>query len=190
MHFAQACRLTKRSCGTQFIIYNNRTTSQRVFLSTLWLFVCFFCCLFAAIKEKYSDWTEFLIHDLTGSRTAPANLLEGVSAERRRTLKQRCATSGCDHPQDEKIEEGFTQRAYLISLQIFRFFWVFYLKTESRKMTGNEKRERGSDGERHATKVRELRGYWASWWAVLTHRALWWRVRREYWYDAHVSIIK
>ncbi|XP_053112686.1 scm-like with four MBT domains protein 2 isoform X2 [Hemicordylus capensis] len=30
-----------------------------------------------AIKEKYTDWTEFLIHDLTGSRTAPANLLEG-----------------------------------------------------------------------------------------------------------------
>lgn len=32
----------------------------------------------AAIKEKYVDWTEFLIHDLTGARTAPANLLEGV----------------------------------------------------------------------------------------------------------------
>ncbi|XP_076852280.1 scm-like with four MBT domains protein 2, partial [Brachyhypopomus gauderio] len=31
----------------------------------------------AAIKEKYSDWTEFLINELTGSRTAPANLLEG-----------------------------------------------------------------------------------------------------------------
>lgn len=31
-----------------------------------------------AIKEKYMDWTEFLIHDLTGARTAPANLLEGV----------------------------------------------------------------------------------------------------------------
>ncbi|NXE10485.1 SMBT2 protein, partial [Lophotis ruficrista] len=30
-----------------------------------------------AIKEKYMDWTEFLIHDLTGARTAPANLLEG-----------------------------------------------------------------------------------------------------------------
>uniref|UniRef100_A0A4W5KXW6 Scm like with four mbt domains 2 n=1 Tax=Hucho hucho TaxID=62062 RepID=A0A4W5KXW6_9TELE len=30
-----------------------------------------------AIKEKYSDWTDFLIQDLTGSRTAPANLLEG-----------------------------------------------------------------------------------------------------------------
>lgn len=30
-----------------------------------------------AIKEKYSDWTEFLIQDLTGARTAPANLLEG-----------------------------------------------------------------------------------------------------------------
>uniref|UniRef100_A0AAQ5Y6T3 SAM domain-containing protein n=1 Tax=Amphiprion ocellaris TaxID=80972 RepID=A0AAQ5Y6T3_AMPOC len=30
-----------------------------------------------AIKEKYNDWTEFLIQDLTGSRTAPANLLEG-----------------------------------------------------------------------------------------------------------------
>ncbi|XP_054480783.1 scm-like with four MBT domains protein 2 isoform X1 [Anoplopoma fimbria] len=30
-----------------------------------------------AIKEKYSDWTEFLVHDLTGARTAPANLLEG-----------------------------------------------------------------------------------------------------------------
>ncbi|XP_036373708.1 scm-like with four MBT domains protein 2 [Megalops cyprinoides] len=30
-----------------------------------------------AIKEKYSDWTEFLIQELTGSRTAPANLLEG-----------------------------------------------------------------------------------------------------------------
>nr|XP_046235655.1 scm-like with four MBT domains protein 2 isoform X2 [Scatophagus argus] len=30
-----------------------------------------------AIKEKYSDWTEFLVRDLTGSRTAPANLLEG-----------------------------------------------------------------------------------------------------------------
>ncbi|XP_015425221.1 PREDICTED: scm-like with four MBT domains protein 2 isoform X2 [Myotis davidii] len=33
-----------------------------------------------AIKEKYTDWTEFLIRDLTGSRTAPANLLEGVHA--------------------------------------------------------------------------------------------------------------
>lgn len=32
-----------------------------------------------AIKEKYTDWTEFLIRDLTGSRTAPANLLEGTS---------------------------------------------------------------------------------------------------------------
>ncbi|XP_054609056.1 scm-like with four MBT domains protein 2 isoform X2 [Dunckerocampus dactyliophorus] len=30
-----------------------------------------------AIKEKYSNWTEFLVQDLTGSRTAPANLLEG-----------------------------------------------------------------------------------------------------------------
>ncbi|XP_036376367.1 scm-like with four MBT domains protein 2 isoform X1 [Megalops cyprinoides] len=30
-----------------------------------------------AIKEKYSDWTEFLIQELTGSRTAPTNLLEG-----------------------------------------------------------------------------------------------------------------
>uniref|UniRef100_A0A8C9Z3Y3 Scm like with four mbt domains 2 n=1 Tax=Sander lucioperca TaxID=283035 RepID=A0A8C9Z3Y3_SANLU len=30
-----------------------------------------------AIKEKYSDWTEFLVQDLTGARTAPANLLEG-----------------------------------------------------------------------------------------------------------------
>ncbi|XP_013910163.1 PREDICTED: scm-like with four MBT domains protein 2 [Thamnophis sirtalis] len=30
-----------------------------------------------AIKEKYSDWTEFLIRDLTGSRTVPTNLLEG-----------------------------------------------------------------------------------------------------------------
>ncbi|XP_068443062.1 scm-like with four MBT domains protein 2 isoform X2 [Clinocottus analis] len=30
-----------------------------------------------AIKEKHSDWTEFLVQDLTGARTAPANLLEG-----------------------------------------------------------------------------------------------------------------
>ncbi|XP_029471548.1 scm-like with four MBT domains protein 2 isoform X2 [Rhinatrema bivittatum] len=30
-----------------------------------------------AIKDKCTDWTEFLIHDLTGSRTAPANLLDG-----------------------------------------------------------------------------------------------------------------
>ncbi|XP_072309845.1 scm-like with four MBT domains protein 2 isoform X2 [Eucyclogobius newberryi] len=30
-----------------------------------------------AIKEKCSDWTEFLVQDLTGSRTAPASLLEG-----------------------------------------------------------------------------------------------------------------
>ncbi|XP_072003528.1 scm-like with four MBT domains protein 2 isoform X2 [Engystomops pustulosus] len=29
------------------------------------------------IKEKCTDWAEFLIHDLTGSRTAPAKLLEG-----------------------------------------------------------------------------------------------------------------
>ncbi|MEE6481646.1 hypothetical protein FKM82_012926 [Ascaphus truei] len=29
------------------------------------------------IKEKSTDWTEFLILDLTGSRTAPAKLLEG-----------------------------------------------------------------------------------------------------------------
>ncbi|XP_040030180.2 scm-like with four MBT domains protein 2 isoform X2 [Gasterosteus aculeatus] len=31
-----------------------------------------------AIKEKYGDWTEFLVQDLTGARTAPANLLEGT----------------------------------------------------------------------------------------------------------------
>lgn len=31
----------------------------------------------AAIKEKSNDWAEFLIKELTGSRTAPANLLEG-----------------------------------------------------------------------------------------------------------------
>ncbi|XP_061662161.1 scm-like with four MBT domains protein 2 isoform X2 [Syngnathoides biaculeatus] len=30
-----------------------------------------------AIKEKHGDWTEFLVAELTGSRTAPANLLEG-----------------------------------------------------------------------------------------------------------------
>uniref|UniRef100_H3BW72 Scm like with four mbt domains 2 n=1 Tax=Tetraodon nigroviridis TaxID=99883 RepID=H3BW72_TETNG len=30
-----------------------------------------------AIKQKYADWTEFLVQDLTGSRTAPASLLEG-----------------------------------------------------------------------------------------------------------------
>lgn len=30
-----------------------------------------------AIKEKFSDWTDFLVQDLTGSRTAPANLLDG-----------------------------------------------------------------------------------------------------------------
>ncbi|XP_029403515.1 scm-like with four MBT domains protein 2 isoform X2 [Mus pahari] len=30
-----------------------------------------------AIKEKYTDWTDFLIRELTGSRTAPASLLEG-----------------------------------------------------------------------------------------------------------------
>ncbi|XP_062852790.1 scm-like with four MBT domains protein 2 [Trichomycterus rosablanca] len=31
----------------------------------------------SAIKEKYNNWTEFLVKELTGSRTAPANLLEG-----------------------------------------------------------------------------------------------------------------
>ncbi|CAL8242284.1 unnamed protein product [Merluccius merluccius] len=30
-----------------------------------------------AIKDKFSDWTDFLVQELTGSRTAPANLLEG-----------------------------------------------------------------------------------------------------------------
>lgn len=39
----------------------------------------FIVCVSAAIKQKYTDWTEFLVQDLTGSRTAPANLLEGVS---------------------------------------------------------------------------------------------------------------
>uniref|UniRef100_A0A8C5JVQ1 Scm like with four mbt domains 2 n=1 Tax=Junco hyemalis TaxID=40217 RepID=A0A8C5JVQ1_JUNHY len=49
----------------------------------LWLICCakhFFSSLpfsSPAIKEKYMDWTEFLIQDLTGARTAPANLLEG-----------------------------------------------------------------------------------------------------------------
>ncbi|XP_016418756.1 scm-like with four MBT domains protein 2 [Sinocyclocheilus rhinocerous] len=33
----------------------------------------------SAVKEKNSDWTEFLIKELTGSRTAPANLLEGIN---------------------------------------------------------------------------------------------------------------
>ncbi|KAK6314856.1 hypothetical protein J4Q44_G00143850 [Coregonus suidteri] len=40
-----------------------------------------------AIKEKYSDWTDFLIQDLTGSRTAPANLLEGLHGN---MVKQHC----------------------------------------------------------------------------------------------------
>ncbi|XP_066448197.1 scm-like with four MBT domains protein 2 isoform X1 [Eleutherodactylus coqui] len=31
----------------------------------------------SGIKDKCTDWAEFLIHDLTGSRTAPAKLLEG-----------------------------------------------------------------------------------------------------------------
>ncbi|XP_077120607.1 scm-like with four MBT domains protein 2 isoform X2 [Ranitomeya variabilis] len=31
----------------------------------------------SGIKEKCTDWAEFLIHDLTGSRTAPPKLLEG-----------------------------------------------------------------------------------------------------------------
>ncbi|XP_077450678.1 scm-like with four MBT domains protein 2 isoform X1 [Stigmatopora argus] len=30
-----------------------------------------------AIEEKHGDWTEFLVGELTGSRTPPANLLEG-----------------------------------------------------------------------------------------------------------------
>lgn len=42
------------------------------------MFKCFLSFVSPAIKEKYTDWTEFLIRDLTGSRTAPANLLEGV----------------------------------------------------------------------------------------------------------------
>lgn len=53
------------------------------FFFVIKLMIClFFSCVSfsAAIKEKYSDWTEFLVQDLTGSRTAPANLLEGVSA--------------------------------------------------------------------------------------------------------------
>lgn len=42
---------------------------------------CVFLFSFSAIKEKYSDWTEFLVQDLTGSRTAPSNLLEGVGIQ-------------------------------------------------------------------------------------------------------------
>ncbi|KAJ3612217.1 hypothetical protein NHX12_020493 [Muraenolepis orangiensis] len=30
-----------------------------------------------AIKERFSDWTDFLVQELTGSHTVPANLLEG-----------------------------------------------------------------------------------------------------------------
>lgn len=52
-------------------------------------------CLFAAIKEKYSDWTEFLVQDLTGSRTAPANLLEGVSVGPERASQEGEGGIGC-----------------------------------------------------------------------------------------------
>lgn len=55
----------------------------------------FLCVLFAAIKEKYSDWTEFLVQDLTGSRTAPANLLEGVSVGPERASREGEGGIGC-----------------------------------------------------------------------------------------------
>lgn len=55
----------------------------------------FLCVLFAAIKEKYSDWTEFLVQDLTGSRTAPANLLEGVSVGTERASREGEGGIGC-----------------------------------------------------------------------------------------------
>ena len=60
--------------------------------------MCVCVCLFAAIKEKYSDWTEFLVQDLTGSRTAPANLLEGVSVGTVRVPQEGKGASALSEP--------------------------------------------------------------------------------------------
>lgn len=40
-------------------------------------------CLFdfVAIKDKYEDWSEFLVKTLTGARTAPNYLLDKVREE-------------------------------------------------------------------------------------------------------------
>lgn len=48
-----------------------------------------------AIKEKYMDWTEFLIQDLTGARTAPANLLEGVCIRLQFLSSSVCVLPAC-----------------------------------------------------------------------------------------------
>lgn len=63
------------------VTFYSMEDSFSFFANKLMICLFFSCVSFsAAIKEKYSDWTEFLVRDLTGSRTAPANLLEGVSA--------------------------------------------------------------------------------------------------------------
>ncbi|XP_036433157.1 scm-like with four MBT domains protein 2 isoform X2 [Colossoma macropomum] len=97
-----------------------------------------------AIKEKYSDWTEFLIKELTGSRTAPANLLEGPLRGKNTVdlivsgcvLEIRDACEPCVY-WAARVQRNVGGRLCLSYIGLddpAHFIWLFYLDTSLRPL--------------------------------------------------------
>ncbi|KAL7827831.1 hypothetical protein AOLI_G00309830 [Acnodon oligacanthus] len=97
-----------------------------------------------AIKEKYSDWTEFLIKELTGSRTAPANLLEGPLRGKNTVdlivsgcvLEIRDACEPCVY-WATRVQRNVGGRLCLSYVGLddpSHFIWLFYLDTRLRPL--------------------------------------------------------
>ncbi|XP_051977139.1 scm-like with four MBT domains protein 2 isoform X1 [Xyrauchen texanus] len=98
----------------------------------------------AVIKEKYSDWTEFLIKELTGSRTAPANLLEGPLRGKNTVdlIEVGCVLEVRDAFEPSMYWAARVQRnvggrlclSYVGLNDPAYYFWMFYLDTRLRPL--------------------------------------------------------
>uniref|UniRef100_A0AAR2JH05 SAM domain-containing protein n=1 Tax=Pygocentrus nattereri TaxID=42514 RepID=A0AAR2JH05_PYGNA len=97
-----------------------------------------------AIKEKHSDWTEFLIKELTGSRTAPTNLLEGPLRGKNTVdlivsgcvLEIRDACEPCVY-WAARVQRNVGGRLCLSYIGLddpAHFIWIFYLDTRLRPL--------------------------------------------------------
>ncbi|XP_051977140.1 scm-like with four MBT domains protein 2 isoform X2 [Xyrauchen texanus] len=96
------------------------------------------------IKEKYSDWTEFLIKELTGSRTAPANLLEGPLRGKNTVdlIEVGCVLEVRDAFEPSMYWAARVQRnvggrlclSYVGLNDPAYYFWMFYLDTRLRPL--------------------------------------------------------
>ncbi|KAA0721138.1 Scm-like with four MBT domains protein 2 [Triplophysa tibetana] len=97
-----------------------------------------------AIKEKYNDWADFLVKELTGSRTAPPNLLEGPLRGKNTVdlitvgsiLELRDAIEPTVHwaAQVQRNVGGRLCLSYVGLNDSVYYIWMFYLDTRLRPL--------------------------------------------------------